>query len=800
MRPQRLELIGFGAFLDRTVVDFQGADLFALTGSTGSGKTTILDAITFALYGSVPRHRKGEVAPIISQTGSEAKVRLDFTIGERSFSAVRVVRRNKTGANTDEAVLESAGEMLASNADELTAKVTELLGLTFDEFSRCVILPQGDFARFLRDDQPKERRGLLIALLELGVYEQVAQLAGLRQREAEGAAKAIAAQLEAMADITPESLAAVGERVGRLANLLIEVDRRQPELDALEARLASIETEVVSIAGQVTRLETLGPPPELESLLDRQRRSDEHRAAAQAGYTQVAAEVDRLSDQISAGHSLDRLESWLADSQRLLAKTVEADLASQALGDSLLAVKLAMEEAEAAEAASTVATVALEELRSAHSAAHLRSALMVGEPCPVCDRPVEKLSKRKLPKGLEKAQAERDLAAERWSRAQPALRKAETEAVAVSTAAEKLAQLIEDLTKRLAGAPAQRALGQLHAVAVELTRDLASTRQKREAAAAALAKVTESARTLDQEMAVARLELQRRLREAADLEPPLLDVTDLAQAWHSLAEFVTEKRPALAARRELALETAASCRAQRAGLEEQLLAICREEEIWGSGPVRDAVVASLATLRAEQSRQAHELGRIEGLRADLAQQTQRAIVAKALSGYLGSRNFVAWVLDEAVAVLVAGANQRLAGLAGGQYSLAVDKHNNFEVIDHFAAGLRRSVRSLSGGETFLVSLALALSLSDHVSEMSASGMARIESIFLDEGFGALDSDTLQTVADVINELAASGRTVGIVTHVSELAAQLPVQFAVEKAGSNARVSRLDGQLSTGVAR
>jgi exonuclease SbcC len=79
-------------------------------------------------------------------------------------------------------------------------------------------------------------------------------------------------------------------------------------------------------------------------------------------------------------------------------------------------------------------------------------------------------------------------------------------------------------------------------------------------------------------------------------------------------------------------------------------------------------------------------------------------------------------------------------------------------------------------------------------------MARIESIFLDEGFGALDSDTLQTVADVINELAASGRTVGIVTHVSELAAQLPVQFAVEKAGSNARVSRLDGQLSTGVAR
>lgn len=793
MRPHRLELVGFGAFLDRTTIDFQGADLFVLTGPTGSGKTTILDAITFALYGSVPRHRKGEVAPIISSLGSETKVRLDFTVGDRVFSAVRVVRRNKTGANTDEAVLESAGEMLAGNADDVTAKVTELLGLTFDEFIRCVILPQGEFARFLRDDQPKERRSLLISLLELGLYEQVAQLAGLRQREAEGAAKAIGAQLEAMADITPESLAALGERVGRLAGLLVEVDRRQPELDALDARLAAGENELGLIAGQLARLETLAPPPGLESLLGRQRGVQEQGAAAHAALARWTAEVDRLAEEISIGHSVDRLAGWLADSQKLTARQAEAERAGQAVGDSVLAVKLAMENAEAAEAAAAAAGAALEEVRAAHSAAHLRSGLLVGEPCPVCDTPVEKLVKKKLPKSLEKAQAEWNLVAKRRASAQEALHQAEMEAAAVSRTAEHLGELIDDLTKRLAGAPDAAVLPELHAAAAQLGRDLVSARQRKAEAVAAVADIAGSARLLDEEVGAARFELQERLLGAADLEPPLLDLTDVAGAWKRLAEFASQKRPALLARRQLALETAAAVRAERTQREGQLLALCRAEEIWGTGAVRDDVVATLATLRAEQSRQADELARLDGLRVDLAQQSRRAIVAKALSGYLGSRNFLSWVLDEAVAVLVAGANERLSALAGGQYSLAVDKHNNFEVLDHFAAGQRRSVRSLSGGETFLVSLALALSLSDHVSEMSASGIARIESIFLDEGFGALDSDTLQTVADVINELAASGRTVGIVTHVSELAAQLPVQFSVEKAGNSARVSRLDGR-------
>jgi len=87
MRPRRLEFEGFTAFRDRTVIDFEGADLFALCGPTGAGKTTVIDGITFALYGKVPRlDDLRAVAPVISQGRVEARVRLDFTVGDTSYA------------------------------------------------------------------------------------------------------------------------------------------------------------------------------------------------------------------------------------------------------------------------------------------------------------------------------------------------------------------------------------------------------------------------------------------------------------------------------------------------------------------------------------------------------------------------------------------------------------------------------------------------------------------------------------------------------------------------------------------
>jgi exonuclease SbcC len=203
-------------------VDLRGADLFALSGPTGSGKSTVIDAIVFALYGSVPRYdNRNLVAPVISQGKVEARVCLDFSVSGVPYRVVRVVRANAKGggASTKEARLErlatadhgdgvlgdrddgdtdpgddgpqeTAGndvaEVLAGTPDEVTDAVTALLGLTYEHFTTCVVLPQGDFQRFLHA-KPAARQDLLVELLDLGVYGRMAQLA--RARAAEGGSR-----------------------------------------------------------------------------------------------------------------------------------------------------------------------------------------------------------------------------------------------------------------------------------------------------------------------------------------------------------------------------------------------------------------------------------------------------------------------------------------------------------------------------------------------------------------------------------------------------------------------------------
>jgi exonuclease SbcC len=148
------------------------------------------------------------------------------------------------------------------------------------------------------------------------------------------------------------------------------------------------------------------------------------------------------------------------------------------------------------------------------------------------------------------------------------------------------------------------------------------------------------------------------------------------------------------------------------------------------------------------------------------------------------------LLQEALDALVDGASAILRELSGGQYDL-IHEDREFFVVDHHDAGLRRTVRTLSGGETFQASLALALALSDELADAAAGRAARLESIFLDEGFGTLDAETLETVAATIENLGAVDRMVGIVTHVPELAARMPVQYRVARHGRSSTVERID---------
>ena len=129
MKPKRIELEGFTAYRKRTAIDFEEADLFVIVGATGSGKSSIIDAMIFALYGSVPRFDDQKlVQPVISQGRNEARVRCCFTLDGKDYSVTRVVRRTASDpgkASTKEARFESNGELIASGAPEVTQAVIE---------------------------------------------------------------------------------------------------------------------------------------------------------------------------------------------------------------------------------------------------------------------------------------------------------------------------------------------------------------------------------------------------------------------------------------------------------------------------------------------------------------------------------------------------------------------------------------------------------------------------------------------------------------------------------------------------
>jgi exonuclease SbcC len=153
-----------------------------------------------------------------------------------------------------------------------------------------------------------------------------------------------------------------------------------------------------------------------------------------------------------------------------------------------------------------------------------------------------------------------------------------------------------------------------------------------------------------------------------------------------------------------------------------------------------------------------------------------AITAELATDLKGDR-FQEYLLEEAFKKLVASASVRLKTISN-RYTLQWES-GEFYVVDHDNAGERRRAETLSGGETFMASLCLALQLSDEV--LRTSGALQMDSLFIDEGFGTLDSDSLSEVTDAMEALRQDGdRMIGVISHRPELTDRLPGCIRVEK--------------------
>lgn len=126
--------------------------------------------------------------------------------------------------------------------------------------------------------------------------------------------------------------------------------------------------------------------------------------------------------------------------------------------------------------------------------------------------------------------------------------------------------------------------------------------------------------------------------------------------------------------------------------------------------------------------------------------------------------------------IVFDSSARLDSITNGRYSLEIDSDYSFVICDNFNGGMRRAIDTLSGGEIFLTSLSLALSLSTQV---QLKGSAPLEFFFLDEGFGTLDSELLDIVMGSLEKLHSDKLSVGIISHVEELKNRIPTKLIVK---------------------
>ncbi len=226
----------------------------------------------------------------------------------------------------------------------------------------------------------------------------------------------------------------------------------------------------------------------------------------------------------------------------------------------------------------------------------------------------------------------------------------------------------------------------------------------------------------------------------------------------------------------------------------------------------DAGLAELQAAGADARVATARVERLTGLRDDVDRavdawspvRAEHAVVSRLSSFVEGTSpdnllrmRLSAYVLAYRLSQVVAAANERLAGMSDQRYSLEHTGHRgagesrgglSLLVRDDWS-GESRDPATLSGGETFVVSLALALGLADVIAD--EAGGARLDTLFVDEGFGSLDADTLDDVMDTLDALRDGGRVVGVVSHVTEMRDRIPTQLQVSKSrvGSTLRLRR-----------
>ncbi len=910
MRPLMLTLSAFGPYAGSVTLNFDvlgNAGLYLITGDTGAGKTTIFDAIAFALYGEASGSSR-EPAMLRSKYAdptTPTEVALTFLYGGKTYTVKRNPEYLRPKARGEGFTKKAADAELTlpdgkviTKLKDVNAAIREITGLSREQFSQIAMIAQGDFLKLLLADT-KERQTIFRSIFKTDLYVQLqnrlkdaANEVWVQWKDADRSIRQYVAGI-ACPDGTPpaedlpipealeltdtlitadsEALARKSAEYAKIEEALesaISLLTQAVRLDGDKKALADCAEKKVSAAVQLEALATAlefqrTKQPEREDLsrqiaqaeltlkdydaLDDLRRqqsavrkalvdADTAHAAAARNHVRITEELQTLRAEHAAlsntGTERARLTAQrqqMSDRREKL-RSLSAELETLALRQQeLVKAQAAYRTAAQTAAAAQQAYLSKNQSFLDEQAGVLARSLTPGIPCPVCGSTVHPAPASLSESAPTEAQVKTARAAA--DKASAAASDASSAANAllgtVNTMKESLRReiqaLLGDISMEDAAARANAAEQDLSSGITALDKQLRElTRQEqrrttleqlipeRETALAAAGEAhTAAAAAIASHFATAEaLESQAQTLSAALPFPgktaAMAHIRELKQSLFSMEQALKQAEDdfALCDRTLATLTARAEQLTAQIAQSPQLDTAALETQKSGLSGEKAALSAHIQALRTRLTVNTAARDHIQAKSAELIRLEEQMSWMRALSntasGQIPGKEKImleTYIQTTYFDRIIARANVRLMKMTGGQYDLKRRRtaQNNqsqsgleLDVIDHYN-GTERSVRTLSGGESFKASLALALGLSD---EIQMSTGIRLDTLFVDEGFGSLDPESLDQAYRTLASLTEGNRLVGIISHVSDLKEKIDKQIIVTKAktgGSKAEI-------------
>lgn len=851
MTPLTLTLQAFGPFARRDTIDFTAlgrSPLFLINGPTGAGKSSILDAICFALYGQTTGNERDAGQMRCDQAAPDllTEVTLTFRLRESTYRVRRVPQQERPKANGEGTTTQAAEAQLwrltpegqedeclvARKVTDANGQLQQLLGLDARQFRQVMVLPQGKFRELLLAGS-KEREEIFAQLFQTQIFQRIEQrLADQAKhivREVNDHRQRVQGMLAA-SDV--ESEAALEAALAALApdhqtarhDLALAAEQREQAVAAAQSAAALARQFAQHAALVNAKAALLVQQPAVQRAQQQLRQHEQTQALATPFYARQSAQQNATAAQREwaaaeqaiaprqAAHqqAQETLEAANAQYEQLPALQRQAYALEQSLDQCQALATLEKQQQALAQQVARARENAQQKQRAAtqqeqHAieqemrwhqgqAALLAEQLEGGQPCPVCgsrEHPAPASTAQLLvtQEEVKQARSAHERARQAWVSAQQDAQRLEQQAEHVGEQCQKLRKQLGDSVSL------ESVNASLAAVKREMDTCERGWKVAQSQAQTAHTAFTQAQTTLTQ-ATQRQAEAQRTLEAAqAEWQTALQD-----SPFEDEQAFITARLDT--AEQQRLSDDVARFQRELARLEGQLEASAPLLE--GKTPPDVAALdaqADNSKAREEACRQHYQRlsARVDQLTATRQRLAEARNVEAALdeqyklwgtlsevaNGRTGNRislqRFVLGVLLDDVLIQ---ASARLVRMSRGRYQLVrredPSKGNKasgleLDVADTYT-GKNRPVATLSGGESFMAALSLALGLSDVV--QAYAGGIQLDTLFIDEGFGSLDQDALDQAIAMLSELQMSGRMIGIISHVSELKEQMPIRIDV----------------------